>query len=50
MTAPEERSTERIARNNAVFREANERILEAADAREYTYELVPFICECEAED
>ena len=37
-------SAERIARNDALFREANERIREKAE--EYGVETVPFICEC----
>lgn len=38
-------TAERIARNDALFREANERIREKAE--EYSVEIeVPFICEC----
>ena len=38
-------SAERIARNDAIFREANERLRAVADAEEVE-DLVPFICEC----
>jgi hypothetical protein len=44
MTDATERSEERIARNDAVFREANERIRASAEA--YDAETVPFLCEC----
>jgi hypothetical protein len=37
-------TAERIARNDALFREANERIRESAE--EYGVDTVPFICEC----
>ena len=38
-------TAERVARNNAIFREANESISDAA--RDYRFEEpVPFICEC----
>lgn len=37
---------ERLARNEATFREANERIEHQADANELTERPVPFICEC----
>ena len=37
----------RVARNEATFREANERIEEAA--AEGTFDRVPFICECAEE-
>jgi hypothetical protein len=38
-------SAERVARNDAIFRDANERI--DAAAKEYDFEgAVPFICEC----
>lgn len=43
------RSEERMARNDAIFRAANERIRDAAEEQEMT-ELIPFICECVAED
>jgi hypothetical protein len=39
-------SAERIARNDATFREANERIKKAAESVGVTDETVPFICEC----
>src|SRR5437763_12926521 len=38
-------SAERIGRNDAIFRNANEGISEAADAEEIE-DRVPFICEC----
>jgi hypothetical protein len=38
-------SEERIARNDATFREANERIARTAD-EQGIHEIVPFICEC----
>ena len=44
------RTAERIARNDATFRAANEGIERAARALEFEGELVPFICECAAED
>jgi hypothetical protein len=37
-------TAERVARNDAIFREANERIQAAAAGT--NLELVPFICEC----
>jgi hypothetical protein len=40
-------SAERVARNDATFREANERIEETA--RELQIDRVPFICECAEE-
>jgi hypothetical protein len=42
---PERLTEERIARNEATFRQANERIAEAAEGLE-VQSLVPFICEC----
>jgi hypothetical protein len=42
------RSAERVARNDATFREANERIDEAAEREEMT-DRIPFICECAEE-
>ncbi|MDX6509369.1 MAG: hypothetical protein QOG81_1121 [Gaiellaceae bacterium] len=43
-----DRSAERVARNDATFREANEHIAERADA--YGVDgLIPFICECAEE-
>ncbi len=47
--APDEVTQERVARNDAAFREANERIREAAE-RYHADFAVPFICECAAED
>lgn len=42
-------SAERVARNDATFREANERIRAAAE--DFAVEAkVPFICECAAEE
>jgi len=41
---------ERIAKNNAIFREANERIRARADEYEPPMERFPFICECAAPD
>jgi hypothetical protein len=38
-------SAERIARNDAIFRQANEGISEMAESTEYPHS-VPFICEC----
>lgn len=38
-------SAERIARNDAIFRKANEGISEVAEAAEFT-QPIPFICEC----
>ena len=38
-------SAERIGRNDAIFRSANERISEVAEAEEME-DRVPFICEC----
>lgn len=38
-------SAERIARNDAIFRTANEGISQVAEAQEMQ-DLVPFICEC----
>ncbi len=40
---------ERVARNDATFREANERIREAAEEYEMK-DAVPFICECADEE
>ena len=38
-------SAERIARNDAIFREANDEIGKAAEAYDMTA-LIPFVCEC----
>ena len=43
-----DRSAERVARNDAIFREANERISDTAEAEEVTEE-IPFLCECAEE-
>ena len=40
---------ERVARNDATFREANEKIRAAAEVLATTIERVPFICECAEE-
>jgi hypothetical protein len=45
-----ERTTERIQRNNQVFREANERIHAAAAEFDHELEKIPFLCECPVED
>jgi hypothetical protein len=37
---------ERLARNEATFREANERIGQEVEASDLTERPVPFICEC----
>lgn len=39
----------RIKRNNNVFRDANERIREAADEYDHQLERIPFLCECPVE-
>jgi hypothetical protein len=39
---------ERIARNNVIFREANEKIRASADRYDADIERIPFICECAA--
>jgi hypothetical protein len=41
---------ERIARNNQIFREANEKIRAAADEYNAPLERIPFLCECPAAD
>jgi hypothetical protein len=40
---------ERIARNNNIFREANEQIRTKADEYQTDIERVPFLCECPRE-
>jgi hypothetical protein len=41
---------ERVARNDARFREANERIVSTADSMELDHsEVLPFLCECAEE-
>jgi hypothetical protein len=42
-----ERSDEQAARNEAIFREANERIAERRGDLETLEGLTPFLCECE---
>lgn len=44
-----DRSAERVARNDATFREANERIRDVAEEEQMTEE-IPFLCECADED
>jgi len=47
MGGGDNRVAERVARNDALFREANERIRSAADSMELDHsEAVPFLCEC----
>ena len=41
---------ERIGRNNARFREANESIREVADKEQPPMRAIPFLCECPRED
>lgn len=43
-------SEERIARNNATFREANERIRARAEEYGPPMQRLPFICECASEE
>ena len=43
---PSRATEERIAKNDATFREANEKIAARADELDVTAERVPFICEC----
>jgi hypothetical protein len=45
-----DRTAERIQRNNAVFREANERIRDAAASYAHEIDRLPFLCECPVED
>jgi hypothetical protein len=42
----DELTLERLARNQAIFREANERIVAAAGEIGVKSQAVPFICEC----
>ena len=42
----EDSVAERVARNDATFRAANERIRAAAETLDTTIDLVPFLCEC----
>jgi hypothetical protein len=41
---------ERIAKNNLIFREANERIRSKADEYDDPLERIPFLCECAQTD
>jgi hypothetical protein len=41
---------ERIAKNNAIFREANEHIRAKADEYQTDIVRIPFLCECPRED
>lgn len=43
-----DRSAERVGRNDAIFREANERISDKAEGEQMTDE-IPFLCECAEE-
>ncbi len=45
-----DQAAERVARNDAVFREANERIRSTADSMELDHsDVLPFLCECAEE-
>jgi hypothetical protein len=41
---------ERIARNNVIFRDANEKIREKSSELDDPVERIPFLCECPRED
>ena len=41
---------ERIAKNNEIFRDANEHIRAKADEYQTTIERIPFLCECPREE
>ncbi len=41
-----EATQERIAKNNAIFREANEKIRAKAEQYDAPLEQIPFLCEC----
>jgi len=43
-----DRTAERVGRNDAIFREANEGIVKSADAYDMPEE-IPFLCECAEE-
>ena len=45
-----ERREERIARNNQIFRDANEKIRAAAHEYDAPLERIPFLCECPVPD
>jgi hypothetical protein len=44
-----EPSAERVARSNGIFRDANEKISERAEALDVAEARIPFLCECAAE-
>jgi len=44
------RTAERIEHNNGIFKEANERIRDAALEHDHALERIPFLCECPVED
>lgn len=46
MNLPDELTQERVARNDALFREANEKIEATAEALQSDVLDVPFLCEC----
>lgn len=46
----ESRQADRIARNNLIFREANERIRARSIELQDPVERIPFLCECPRED
>ena len=47
MADADDQLAERVARNDALFREANERIRSAAESMELEHsEVLPFLCEC----
>jgi hypothetical protein len=43
-------TSDRIERNNNIFRDANESIREAARRYDHSLEKIPFLCECPVED
>ena len=43
---PDRLTEERVARNDALFRDANERIRTFASEHDLHEQLIPFICEC----
>src|SRR5215218_576175 len=45
-----ERTQERIAKNNTIFRDANEHIRAKAEEYQSDIERIPFLCECPRED
>jgi hypothetical protein len=44
------KTAERLARNNSLFREANEEIRAKAETYGTEMSTIPFLCECAAED